>query len=1352
MTGRPADAADRVPAPVRRVRELAVAIGLVALCFAQSPGLVVADTKLDLVVAPGTFLRRALLAWDPHTGFGQLQNQAYGYLFPMGPSFLLGHLAAVPAWVVQRAWWSVLLVVAFTGMLRLTSALQVGTWSSRMVAAVAFSLSPRILTTLGALSVESWPLALAPWVLLPLVRCRYAGQARRAALTSALLFACVGAVNAVATLTVLLPPALWLATRSAGPARRRLAGWWVAGVALASAWWLLPLLLLGGYAYPFLDYIESARVTTSVTSVLAVLRGASDWVAWSPSLGEPSWPAGWWLATATPAVLATSAVAGLGLLGLSRRELPERRFLLLSLLAGVALMAVGHAGPLAPGVRDLLDGPLAALRNVHKLDLLVRVPLAVGLAHLLAVGPGLVQRTWSRLSARAPARWGVPGSRPVLQAAAVLVGLALLVSVAPAVGGDLAARSPFDRVPPYWRTAAAWLDAHPSGRTLLAPATAFGDYRWGHTGDEPLVALTTTSVALRDAVPLGAPGATRLLDGVVDELAAARPSADLAPALAAAGIGRVLLRGDVDPRAAADPVVAVRTTLARSPGLRLVAAFGPRIPGSGGLVGQLSVAPPDRRTLEVWAVTAGPGGTRATPFAEVRRLGGGPESALGRAGAGVAAAPTVAGDAALPGARLPGLVTDTLRRRELDFGAAPGSSYGPTLRAADPVGPGRAAGDLMPAPADQQTVARYADGAVVTASSSAADPTRPGWRGAGTRPAAALDGDGRTAWVSSDVPGTRWLQVRWVRARRVGPLEVLATQRPGLAVPTAVRVVTDHGSARATRGTDGRLVVTPPPGVTSRVRLVVTGSSRDAPLTVTDVVGMTVRESLVVPRDMPADAATDVWVLRRSPSRAGCLDVGPAWSCSPALARTGEDGPTWRRTLRVERPGPVAVRAVVRPVPGPVLDAALDRALGYRASGSSAAVDHPAARAGAAFDGDPATAWLATAQDATPTLTLTLPAAATLTRLSLRTDAGSRSALSTLVVSAGGEQREVAVRGRQVRSRVAPLTARTFRFTIERAGDTQPQPVRIDLDLPGVLPRPAAPVVSSPCALGPELRVAGQVVRFAVSATPAQLLSGAVLSATPCAPSVRLPAGRPGLVARSSAVLALDQVTLGTVLPPSTGRRVRTVSRSAEHRVVTVAAGPGSLLVLDEGANAGWRATAGGRSLRQVTVDGWRQGWVLPAGGPVTVRLDFAPGRWHRGGLAAGTLALLVLVVLGLAERRRARPPGPPLTAAGGWRWEPVVLAVGLGLVLGGAGGALLVLLAVALHVVRPGLVGTVAALSLVAAGVLAVGSDVLAGGRAAGALALLAVALSALSLGRVPVRGHRPAEAVQQRSLEEGP
>src|SRR5207248_972381 len=110
---------DPMPPVVRRLRVWTAAAGLVALAFSQQPGLVVGDTKTDLVLDPGAFLRRGLLAWDPQQAFGQLQNQAYGYLWPMGPFFWLGHALHLPPWMLQRAWWSLLLVVGFAGTLRL---------------------------------------------------------------------------------------------------------------------------------------------------------------------------------------------------------------------------------------------------------------------------------------------------------------------------------------------------------------------------------------------------------------------------------------------------------------------------------------------------------------------------------------------------------------------------------------------------------------------------------------------------------------------------------------------------------------------------------------------------------------------------------------------------------------------------------------------------------------------------------------------------------------------------------------------------------------------------------------------------------------------------------------------------------------------------------------------------------------------------------------------------------------------------------------------------------------------------------------------------------------------------------
>ena len=87
--------------------------------------------------------------WDPSAAFGQLQNQAYGYAWPMGPFFVVGDLVRLPPWVVQRLWWALLLCVAFFGILRLARKLDIGTPGTQVLAAFAFVLTPRITTLLG---------------------------------------------------------------------------------------------------------------------------------------------------------------------------------------------------------------------------------------------------------------------------------------------------------------------------------------------------------------------------------------------------------------------------------------------------------------------------------------------------------------------------------------------------------------------------------------------------------------------------------------------------------------------------------------------------------------------------------------------------------------------------------------------------------------------------------------------------------------------------------------------------------------------------------------------------------------------------------------------------------------------------------------------------------------------------------------------------------------------------------------------------------------------------------------------------------------------------------------------------
>ena len=67
---------------------LAAALLLVwAVAWSVPGGQVSEDTKNDLYVAPWRFLARAAHLWDPQVTWGVLQNQGYGYLFPMGPFF-----------------------------------------------------------------------------------------------------------------------------------------------------------------------------------------------------------------------------------------------------------------------------------------------------------------------------------------------------------------------------------------------------------------------------------------------------------------------------------------------------------------------------------------------------------------------------------------------------------------------------------------------------------------------------------------------------------------------------------------------------------------------------------------------------------------------------------------------------------------------------------------------------------------------------------------------------------------------------------------------------------------------------------------------------------------------------------------------------------------------------------------------------------------------------------------------------------------------------------------------------------------------------------------------------------------
>lgn len=659
---------------------------IAAIMFAQPFGLIAADTKHDLVANPGGFLAEALSAYTDTFTLGQLQNQAWGYLFPQGLFFWAAD--PLPDWVAQRLWWTIVVGTGYSGMLALLRLIGVSSPAARIAGALVFALSPRVLTTLTAISSETWPVMLSAWVLVALVGLR----GWRAGLAATIPVALMGAVNAAATLAALTPGAVYLVVQLCTAARGRertgavqAAASWAGGTIAVSVWWAVPLVILGRYSPPFTEFIESAAVTTRWLNPAEIIRGTTSWTPFV----DVERQAGFLLVSEPVLVLATLFVALIGLIGLSL--LGPRRAGAWWLMLGLGLVILGAGfGPLAGGYLELLDGPLAAFRNLHKFDPLVRIPLAIGVANAVA---------W--LSAR---------RRPATLAVLVLVAGVIAASISPALSGRLLPRGAYLEVPEYWRQAAAAAGALDT-RTLIVPPATFARQTWGWTRDEPLQPLATAPWATRDAVPLVNPEAVRGLDGALAALLDSPREA--AGALRGLGIGALLVRHDLDDAAARDTAARLSAEL---PGKKL--SFGPQ-----GEV-ELHVLDPQA-------------GMRLATRPPVTVAGGG--EAIGVLGSIFGAQPFQLVEAGEPAQ----IVTDTPQLTARNFGAGFGG------QSAALTSPGEGAdvrNRLLDYPSRGAAVTVAEHGGRVRASSSAADATNFGGPRQKHSVTSAVDGLAATSW------------------------------------------------------------------------------------------------------------------------------------------------------------------------------------------------------------------------------------------------------------------------------------------------------------------------------------------------------------------------------------------------------------------------------------------------------------------------------------------------------------------------------------------------------------------------------------------------------------------------------
>lgn len=1263
------------PEPGRGPRSKRWLLGFWAVVFvlflAVKPGRMTFDTKLGVAVDPWQFLSDLGQLWHDRGGFGGIQDQYVGYTWPMLPFYGLADLVQLPVWLAERLWLSLIVATAFWGALRLAERLNIGSSSSRLIGAVAYALWPTFTVVVGSTSAAALPGALLPWVLLPLTNDRI--SARSAALRSALFIPFMGGVNAAATLASLLPVGLYLLSRPNGPRKRKLITWWVPGVILATAWWVVPLLMLGIYGENFLPYVENSATTTGTMSATETLRGAGNWVAYL-HFGEAWLPAGWTVATSVLVVVCSAFAAALGLAGLARRDLPERRWLVLTVLSVVLITLAGYGGafgaPFHETVQSWLNGGLVPFRNIYKFQTGLALALVFGLMHLVGV------------AAQSRGARPVRGRKfaPLIAALLVLPGLAF-----PYLNGSILQPGSFQKLPNYWEATGDWLKKYsPDSRALVVPATAHGIYTWGSPIDQPLDVLAESRWAQRDYVPFGTPGNRRAMDAVEQALTTGGEVPGLQDYLTRAGLYYVVVRNDLDPDQVGNvPTATVKRTLEES-GFKRITGFGPTetggtIPNDSPL--QVEGLYPRERAVEIYAPGPGtdrPGQAGIKPVSNTAVVSGGPEALLQlSADPAMRDRPSVLTGDNHPGVGTPGLqaVGDGLRRADTRFGLVSSNTsytYTPGERNASGAlqEPGKKPHQILPTTGiEHQTTAQLRGAKSVTASSYG------NWLFHLPQydPVNAFDGNPATSWAegSPGKPKGAWIKAEF-RSKESIPssIKVIPLPQEGVrAAPTRVRVETEQGSRTSSLQPNGmRQSIKAPAGESSWLKITILDAEigheglTGAGFSEITVPGVRVTKLLQLPTDTGSGAGREAAAGADATTYSMHRASDPS-ALSPVNTESG-----LHRRFTTPAEAEYEVKASALPVAGSELDELLYKVAPEQKDQIVASADSTSKLGGGLSprnltDGDLTTAWIA---GDSPVVHLKWKGKVAVGEVVLP-GAGGLSTRPEKVEISSPDGAAIAGVDENGNTRFPPIT--TDELTI-KVTETAPLAVHNpvadkELQLPVGLTEVYVPALDKfrtkqpsasktfelACGEGPELAVDGKLHATSAKGSVRDLIERRPIEVTLCSrgsenTTLSLGSGKHTVEAGDAGPLALMDVSMTQGTPGAIDRESRSLNIKdwlGDRREVSVGAGSASYLSTYENINDGWKATLNGKELSSVRLDGWQQGFLIPKGEAGTVKLSYEPSRIYEIGLIGGGVGILALIALVLIKRREPNPDGPDL-------------------------------------------------------------------------------------------------------------
>jgi hypothetical protein len=1303
----------------RRSVPVALAVASFALAFAQRPGVVVADTKINLYVSSSRFLSEVISAWNPSGSLGAVFSGQYsGYLFPMAPFYALGHALGLPTWIVQRLWLGALLAVGAWGVVRLIDAFHSHERGiAHVVAGAMFVVNPYVVTYVDRTSIALLSYALLPWMLVAVHEgLREPRRWRWPALFALFVTAGGGGVNATVLAFVLLGPALLIVhERLLGGVQRGAVAPFLARLApltvLASLWWVAGVEVAAVHGPDFLQFTEQPGSIWNTTSLTESLRLMGLWTSYfgqSFSGPERSYVSDAAVMLYQPLVVGASLlVPGLALAGLvwtlRRRYAP---FLLATVLLGLLLMTAGF--PNGTLLRHGLDftyyhlSSVQFLRTTYKAGPLV----ALGLACLGGIGAAALFERLA-LIRRPRFRAGAP--------AAALVAIAGLLALGswPLIRGqalDAQLALPHG-VPEAWQSAARNLDRRlPAGdRAMVLPGQLFAYYDWGDTVDPILPALTSRPVAVRSITPFANFRSVSLQWGVDALITQQRGyPGQLRPLLDLLGVGQVISGSDDD--------LAQSGALSATDAARALAAQGLATPTRAyGPVRDLQPTPgtldPAQRLPEVRSYDVPTGGiVRVVPRAEPTILDGDGGGVIDMAAIGeldpsrallyaADLSPAQLRSYARSGANF--VISDSNRRQVLVTSSL-FQNTGPVFGPSDPISVDSAV--LNPFPAlgtGAQTVQQLGGGVrFVRAPYSPGFPQFPEHE-----PFAAIDGNLSTEWLADRHLDTsrRYLQVGFAAPRNVPYVDLMPYDNPRATVPA----VTVNGHYLPVHPGFNRLLLhlrhvsmlqVNLDGVT-HPRVAVGGGGGIVELRIPGVHPTetlrppVLEENALSGVDLRRDSLT--YLFQRTtgddPFERQPIEQDPEIG---DVHEPGDAETVLARSFQLPASRAWSAQAWVSASPT-FSDAAFDRIVGYRGpdsfESSGRFEGEPQYRASSAFlRGGVGPGWIGewvAGHPAWITVHSRDELAASRLRLEPSNEIVRRPTLVRLQFDGGvTPPLTVAADGTVVLPRT--LHSHGFRLDILAAAfpraasalDRQRLAVGIGrivgIEHLGPLAIPRRGPLPGGCN-GPVLRVAGTTIRLAVRGAIQRLDSGGPLPAGACGSAAQLPAG-PVVLRGQQGPLLVDLLALRSPAPDPPAARIAATGRAlspgrggnGSRTGARVVASGRSWLVLGESFDSGWRAACDGRSLGvPVPIQGYANGWPLDRS---CKKLDFIYGPDSTLALAdlisGAVAAVLLLTLIVLAVRRRGawwetEPTRPLDLALEGHprRWQPRrALAVGV--------------------------------------------------------------------------------------------